>query len=323
MANTSITKPTWLQIPDPINLLQPKYLSTPPTFPSSSSYKNRIFRVRSSSSNGSPKKSFNLKDALAGVVDERVDELMNSEENKIMLQGLEKASMRVEKIKNEIAELEKQELEAQKMREYINQLETRASEIEDCQKEISEAKAMVEEAERSLSQSEDGVISKDKERLESVKAASIAAIVGTLASLPISLTQVSTTSELILPLAITFASCALFGVTFRYTIRRDLDDVHLKTGAVAAFGVVKDSQGVSWICSGMAAADASLAALGEGQPLELNTESLLSHAFGGATFVSQNLLIFAFASIGLDYCFKARILSPFPMQKSISNTKDR
>uniref|UniRef100_A0A803PP53 Uncharacterized protein n=1 Tax=Cannabis sativa TaxID=3483 RepID=A0A803PP53_CANSA len=272
MANTSITKPTWLQIPDPINLLQPKYLSTPPTFPSSSSYKNRIFTVRSSSSNGSPKKSFNLKDALAGVVDERVDELMNSEENKIMLQGLEKASMR----------------------------------IEDCQKEISEAKAMVEEAERSLSQSEDGVISKDKERLESVKAASIAAIVGTLASLPISLTQVSTTSELILPLAITFASCALFGVTFRYTIRRDLDDVHLKTGAVAAFGVVK-----------------GLAALGEGQPLELNTESLLSHAFGGATFVSQNLLIFAFASIGLDYCFKARILSPFPMQKSISNTKDR
>ncbi|XP_030501542.2 uncharacterized protein LOC115716781 [Cannabis sativa] len=306
MSNTSITKPTWLHISDPITLLQPKYLSTPPTFPSSSSYKNRIFTVRSSSSNGSPKKSFNLKDALAGVVDERVDELMNSEENKIMLQGLEKASMRVEKIKNEIAELEKQELEAQKMREYINQLETRASEIEDCQKEISEAKAMVEEAERSLSQSEDGEISKDKERLESVKAASIAAIVGTLASLPISLTQVSTTSELILPLAITFASCALFGVTFRYTIRRDLDDVHLKTGAVAAFGVVK-----------------GLAALGEGQPLELNTESLLSHAFDGATFVSQNLLIFAFASIGLDYCFKARILSPFPMQKSISNTKDR
>ncbi|KAF4389436.1 hypothetical protein G4B88_006495 [Cannabis sativa] len=251
MSNTSITKPTWLHISDPITLLQPKYLSTPPTFPSSSSYKNRIFTVRSSSSNGSPKKSFNLKDALAGVVDERVDELMNSEENKIMLQGLEKASMRVEKIKNEIAELEKQELEAQKMREYINQLETRASEIEDCQKEISEAKAMVEEAERSLSQSEDGEISKDKERLESVKAASIAAI-----------------------------------------------------------------NWLNW-------ANAGLAALGEGQPLELNTESLLSHAFDGATFVSQNLLIFAFASIGLDYCFKARILSPFPMQKSISNTKDR
>lgn len=106
---------------------------------------------------------------------------------------------------------------------------------------------MVEEAERSLSQSEEGFyaekgneeIDKDEERLESIKAASLSALVGTIAGLPISFTQVSTTSQLILPLAITFASCALFGVTFRYAIRRDLDDVHLKTGACAAFGVVK------------------------------------------------------------------------------------
>lgn len=107
---------------------------------------------------------------------------------------------------------------------------------------------MVEEAERSLSQSEDrdsygeegnGEINKDEERLESVKAASVSAIVGTLASLPITLTQVSSSSELILPLAITFVSCALFGVTFRYTIRRDLDNIDLKTGACAAFGFVK------------------------------------------------------------------------------------
>ncbi|XP_062074636.1 uncharacterized protein LOC133778657 [Humulus lupulus] len=316
MSNSSIIKPTWLHSPEPIILLQDKYLSTPLTFSanlshkasssfsSSSTSKHRIFTVRSS--NGSPKKSFNLKDALAGVVDGQVEELMNREENKVMLEGLEKASMRVETIKREIAELEKQELEAQNMRKYINQLETRASEIEDCQKEISEARAMVEEAERSLTQSGNGEIGKDEERLESVKAASIAAIVGTLASLPISLTQVSTTSELILPLAITFASCALFGVTFRYTIRRDLDDVHLKTGAVAAFGVVK-----------------GLAALSAGQPLELNTESLLSHAFDGATYVSQNLFVFAFAAVGLDYCFKARLLSPFPIERSISRTKDR
>lgn len=103
---------------------------------------------------------------------------------------------------------------------------------------------MVEEAERSLSQSENGEegneeIGKDEERLESLKAASVSAIVGTLAGLPISLTQVSSTSQLILPLAITFVSCALFGVTFRYTIRRDLDDIHLKSGACGAFGVVK------------------------------------------------------------------------------------
>lgn len=70
-----------------------------------------------------------MKDALAGVVDERVEELLNREENKALLDGLEKASMRVEAAKRELAEIEKQELEAKKMREYINQLETRASEV--------------------------------------------------------------------------------------------------------------------------------------------------------------------------------------------------
>lgn len=129
---------------------------------------------------------------------------------------------------------------------------SRALKIAECQKEILEAKAMVEEAERALSQDGDqlgdgygfsesgnGEIDKDKERWQSIKAASISALVGTVAGLPFSFTQVSSSSELILPLAITFVSCALFGVTFRYAVRRDLDDVHLKTGAPAAFGVVK------------------------------------------------------------------------------------
>ncbi|PON73560.1 homer protein [Parasponia andersonii] len=323
MANSSVIKPTWLHCPNPVNtLFQKKPLFTPLTFStkpfhaasssSSPSSKPRVFTV--TCSNGGPEQSFNLKDALAGAVDERVEELLNREENKVLLDGLKKASMRVEAAKRELAEIERQELEAKKMREYINQLESRASEIAECQKEISEARAMVEEAERSLSQSEDGEsygegdaeINKDEERLESVKAASISAIVGTFAGLPISLTQVSSSSQLILPVAITFVSCALFGVTYRYTIRRDLDDAHLKSGAWAAFGVVK-----------------GLAALGAGQPLALNIESFLSHAFDGAIYVSENLLVFVFAAVGLDYCFKARLLSPFPIKRSISRTKDR
>ena len=122
--------------------------------------------------------------------------------------------------------------------------------IEECQKEISEARALVEEAERSLevevddkdsmmSETEREAMYKNKERFESVKAASISAIVGTLAALPISLAQVTDTSQLILPSAITFISCALFGVTFRYAVRRDLDNFQLKTGTSAAFGFVK------------------------------------------------------------------------------------
>ncbi|KAL4581922.1 hypothetical protein LXL04_006456 [Taraxacum kok-saghyz] len=119
--------------------------------------------------------------------------------------------------------------------------------IEECQKELSEARALVEEAERSLvgdtdtmmTETEREAMLKNKERFESVKAPSIYAIVGTIASLQISIAQASGTSQLILPSAITLISCALFGVTFRYAVRRDLDNFQLKTGTSAAFGFVK------------------------------------------------------------------------------------
>lgn len=188
-----------------------------------------------------------------------------------------------------------------------------ALKIAECQKEIQEAKAMVEEAERALSQdgdqlgeTENGKINKDEERWQSIKAASVAALVGTVAGLPFSFTQVSSSSELIAPLAITLVSCALFGVTFRYAIRRDLDDVHLKTGAPAAFGVVK-----------------GLATLDGGKPLELNVDSFISHAFDGAVYVSQSLFVFLSAAIALDYCFKAGLLSPFPIKKAVSESNSR
>ncbi|OIT34467.1 PREDICTED: uncharacterized protein LOC109244649 [Nicotiana attenuata] len=255
----------------------------------------------------------NLKDALTGIVDERVEELLNREENRVLLDGLEKATQRVEMAKKELADIERQELEVKLLKDYITQLETRTSEIAECQKDISEARAMIEEAERSLSAGDDArrrdasrgtdgdVINRDEERVESIKAASISAIVGTLAGLPISLSRITSYSELILPLSITFISCALFGVTFRYAVRRDLDNFQLKSGTSAAFGFVK-----------------GLATLGGGPPLELDTGSFWSHALDGAVYVSENLLIFLFAGVGLDLCFKLRILSPFPIDRSIS-----
>nr|XP_043607611.1 uncharacterized protein LOC122579493 [Erigeron canadensis] len=256
-----------------------------------------------------------LKNLLSGIVDERVDQLLNKEENRALLDGLDKATERVEVAKRELAQIEKQELENKKMKEYISQLEIRAAEIEECQKEILEARALVEEAERSLeieiedkdlkmTETEREAMYKNKERLESVKAATISAIVGTLASLPISLAQTSDTSQLILPSVITLISCALFGVTFRYAVRRDLDNFQLKTGTSAAFGFVK-----------------GLATLGGGPPLDSEVGSLLSHAFSGAVYVSESLLIFLFASVGLDFCIKLGILSPFPIETSVSTSK--
>lgn len=62
--------------------------------------------------------------------------------------------------------------------------------------------------------------------------------------------------------------------------------------------------------------------LGAGQPLQLEIGSFLSHAFDGAVYISQSLLVFFFASVGLDLCMKLRILSPFPINKEASITEE-
>ena len=67
--------------------------------------------------------------AISGLVGEQVEELLNREENRVLLDGLEKASQRVEKARRELAEIERQELEAAQLRNYINQLESRAAEV--------------------------------------------------------------------------------------------------------------------------------------------------------------------------------------------------
>lgn len=259
-----------------------------------------VVKCSSTSENQEAGSGGSLKSSLSNIVDKSVEELLGKEENKELLDKLNKASERVQLARKELADIERQELEAQQMRKYVNELETRASEIAECQKEVLEAKAMVEEAERSLSLSkgEKGEIAREEERWESVKAASISALVGSLAAAPIYLSKVTSSPQLLLQLGVTFASCALFGVTFRYAVRRDVDDTHLKTGASAAFAVVK-----------------GLATLSGGSPLEFNSSSFLSHAVDGAFFVFQDLFIFTFAAVSLDFCFKMRFISPFPLEK--------
>ncbi|KAL2335786.1 hypothetical protein Fmac_016999 [Flemingia macrophylla] len=257
------------------------------------------------------KEGDDARDTLSGMVDEQVQELLSSKENKVLLDGLEKASQRVEMAKRELALIQKQEFAVKQLKDYVNQLEGKVFEIAESQKDISEAKALVEEAERSLLANvpEFGDLSmgmksveidRDEERWESVKAASISALVGTFSGLPICLTQVTNTTQLLLPLAINFICCALFGVTFRYTIRRNLDDVQLKTGVPAAFGVVK-----------------GLATLGARPLPDPTFESFLSNVQDGTIYVSENLLIFISAAVALDYLMKSGPSSPNDTCKTI------
>lgn len=237
-----------------------------------------------------------------------VETLLQREENRPLLKGLEEASRRVDLARQALADIQRQEDEATRSRDLVAELERRKAEIDESQRELLEARAMVEKAEFSLSSvmNTDGSllegngehIDRDAERWESAKAGAVSAAVGTLASLPISLYQATSSAQLLQNLVVVFIGCALFGVTYRYTIRRDLDDIHLKTGVSGAFGVVK-----------------GLAAVETAKTLEFDLNSLTSYAFDGAVYVSESIFIFLFSAVALDYCFKMNILSPFPIKK--------
>lgn len=72
-----------------------------------------------------------MKKSLSGIVGNQVEELLSREENKSLLDGLEKASMRVETAKRELAEIERQEFEAKLLQDYVDKLESRAAEVSD------------------------------------------------------------------------------------------------------------------------------------------------------------------------------------------------
>ncbi|CAN0908916.1 hypothetical protein LINGRAHAP2_LOCUS25541 [Linum grandiflorum] len=250
----------------------------------------------------------NLKDALTGLVGKEVAELLAKEENKALLDELDKASQRVEIARKELAEIERQEAEAKQLQAYVNQLETRASEVSIPTLRLSfSAESLPIPAEIAkvigiLDSMANPDLSKLFWRFELGQAAGVSAIIGSLAVIPVSLNGITSYDQLLLPITATFISCALFGVTFRYAVRRDLDNFQLKTGTYAAFGFVK-----------------GLGMLAGGAPLQLNSESILSHAVDAALCVSQSLLVFAFSAVSLDYCFKVGLISPFPLKESDSS----
>ncbi|KAL6601310.1 hypothetical protein ACP70R_044530 [Stipagrostis hirtigluma subsp. patula] len=251
---------------------------------------------------------------LGSAVGEKVDELLRREENRALLEGVEAAERRVESARAALADIERQEAAARLAREEVRRLEQRRDEvphyihkIAESQRELLQAREMIDEAQRSLSSSleegsfgdaSSGDIDEDIERLESVKAAAVSSIVGVLASLPLSFYEVHNLPELFVRSSIVFISCALFGVTFRYAVRRDLDNIQLKTGAPAAFAVVR-----------------GLALLESGRTSELSTDTLISVALDGAVSVVENIFVFLPAAVALDFCFKMRFLSPFPRRK--------
>lgn len=128
----------------------------------------------------------------------------------------------------------------------------------------------------------------DVERAESVKAGAVATIGGLLSALPILLTDGSSGITAALTLATTLGSCFLFGVTYRYAVRLDVHNSHLRSGAVGAFGLVR-----------AAAAGDVLQANSALGPFDIDT--VVGPA---ALYTGQSMILFAFSAWAVELAFK-------------------
>ena len=138
------------------------------------------------------------------------------------------------------------------------------------------------------------------ERLESAKAAVLAGVTGFGATLPLSWAASSSVENALISTASVAVSTALMGVVWRYALRRDMNNPHLKGGVIGAFGLTR----------GVAQADTFLAASAQssGQGLsfvEFAQASLL---------IGEAMVTFALVGAVIDATMRRGLLSPFPKQ---------
>ena len=134
------------------------------------------------------------------------------------------------------------------------------------------------------------------ERAESGKAAAVAGFAGVLATLPLSLAQGGLTS-----CAAVFVSCALMFVVYRYALRRDVGNPHLKGGVIASFGLVR----------GLAQADTFLVQAAGGAHDALPSVEVAAQA---ALLLGEAVLTFALAGAALEAGIARGVISTFPKQ---------
>jgi hypothetical protein len=135
------------------------------------------------------------------------------------------------------------------------------------------------------------------ERLESGKAAVIASVGGLVGVLPTSLTSTEGVSSVFLTAGAAVATCALFGVVYRYVLATDKTNPHLKGGAVAAFGLTRGFP----LATGV---------LGD---FDSPTVEALASA---ALLTGQSVLMIAFAATALEFALTNDALKHFGESES-------
>eukprot|EP01024_Parvocaulis_polyphysoides_P006620 TRINITY_DN11816_c3_g1_i2.p1 TRINITY_DN11816_c3_g1~~TRINITY_DN11816_c3_g1_i2.p1 ORF type:complete len:248 (-),score=35.88 TRINITY_DN11816_c3_g1_i2:294-1037(-) len=110
--------------------------------------------------------------------------------------------------------------------------------IQAAQKQILVAQLELESAQLQQDKWQDEV-SEDLERGESVKAGLFAVVGGVITSVPLAFVSDSNILIGVADVTSGLASCALFGIVYRYALRQDINNVQLKGGVIAAFGLTR------------------------------------------------------------------------------------
>jgi len=256
----------------------------------------------------------------AGIAQVTKDMLLADPETAEQLKRYEQALARVEAAKAAAAELE--DIFAQGRKELAAQQEVDAAarnkademlaqaEIEAAEKLVLAAQLEAAAAERRALSLKSQIVD-DAERIESAKAGVLAIIGGLAVVAPLLIASqvegsgAATTDPVTLGLTVTstLASCFLFGPTYRYAVRYDSSNSHLRGGVVAAFGLVR------------AAANAeALATASAAGPLDLDTV-----VGPGLLYAGESMLLFAFAATALEAAFKWGWIKRFGMPAGTSS----
>ncbi|KAJ7535679.1 hypothetical protein O6H91_12G042500 [Diphasiastrum complanatum] len=254
-------------------------------------------------------KGFNL--------EQEMEKVLEDEESQALLKDLAAATERVSAARREldlIFEQEKRLAELKARLEHLDATQTEANElVANCERDFAAAELEVAAAELSLVTARAGdslqaftntakteAVDNNFERIESIRAAAVSALGGVSASLPFAIASGQGLDlNFFLSEGSILVSCALFGVCFRYIVRRDLDNIQLKAGAAAAFGLVR-----------------GLGQLETTQLLVDCSKGGCHEVFEAALDAGQSLYIFFSAALVLDFCLKKKLLKPFSAEKS-------
>mmetsp|Transcript_6572 Transcript_6572/g.18330 ORF Transcript_6572/g.18330 Transcript_6572/m.18330 type:complete len:250 (-) Transcript_6572:371-1120(-) len=233
---------------------------------------------------------------IKDIAKKLLSESKDSEENLKRIQAARLRVAEAQAAKEELAQAMRAEAFEARLQEAQRAQSTQSQladvELRMAQARLAEAKIAQLEAERDEEKWAQA-INEESEKAESLKAGAIAAVAGTLACLPLTVTNADSPVVGVLSTFTFTASCLLLGVVYRYALRQDLGNSQLKGGVVAAFGLVR----------GLAIADSLQTSVGG----ELTAELVAK----GALLAGQSVLTFGFAAVALEFALQRGLLKPF------------